>query len=128
MPASLVARLARCDWPGNVRQLRNVARQLVIESRGASVVGSARRSRSCCASRVNIANIADHPTHPGGLAGRGAGPAAAAAANHGAPRATRRPPIAAPPRSARPSCSTPACLPWEVKPGGGPARISRPSL
>jgi two-component system, NtrC family, nitrogen regulation response regulator GlnG len=38
MPASIVARLARCDWPGNVRQLRNVARQLVIESRGTEVV------------------------------------------------------------------------------------------
>jgi two-component system, NtrC family, nitrogen regulation response regulator GlnG len=32
----LVARLARYDWPGNVRQLRNVARQLVIGSRGLS--------------------------------------------------------------------------------------------
>jgi two-component system nitrogen regulation response regulator GlnG len=31
---NLVARLARYDWPGNVRQLRNVARQLVIGSRG----------------------------------------------------------------------------------------------
>ncbi|MCC7534857.1 MAG: sigma-54-dependent Fis family transcriptional regulator, partial [Deltaproteobacteria bacterium] len=27
-------RLHRCDWPGNVRQLRNVVRQLVISSRG----------------------------------------------------------------------------------------------
>ncbi len=34
IPASLVARLARHDWPGNVRQLRNVARQLVIANRG----------------------------------------------------------------------------------------------
>lgn len=34
LPASLVAELARLDWPGNVRQLRNVARQLVISSRG----------------------------------------------------------------------------------------------
>ena len=33
--ASLVARLVRAPWPGNVRQLRNVARQLVIASRGA---------------------------------------------------------------------------------------------
>ncbi|MCC7538346.1 MAG: sigma-54-dependent Fis family transcriptional regulator, partial [Deltaproteobacteria bacterium] len=33
-PASLMARLHRCDWPGNVRQLRNVVRQLVISSRG----------------------------------------------------------------------------------------------
>ena len=34
LPAPLVARLAQLDWPGNVRQLRNVARQLVITSRG----------------------------------------------------------------------------------------------
>ncbi|MFP2902739.1 sigma 54-interacting transcriptional regulator, partial [Corallococcus sp. 4LFB] len=30
LPASLAARLVRSAWPGNVRQLRNVARQLVI--------------------------------------------------------------------------------------------------
>ncbi len=30
IPASLVARLARFDWPGNVRQLRNAARRLAI--------------------------------------------------------------------------------------------------
>jgi DNA-binding NtrC family response regulator len=34
LPASLVARLANYDWPGNVRQLRNVVRQLVIGNRG----------------------------------------------------------------------------------------------
>jgi len=34
LPPRLVARLVRFDWPGNVRQLRNVARQLVIGSRG----------------------------------------------------------------------------------------------
>ncbi len=34
LPAFLMARLARCDWPGNVRQLRNVARQLAVEGRG----------------------------------------------------------------------------------------------
>jgi two-component system nitrogen regulation response regulator GlnG len=34
LPAGLVSRLVRYDWPGNVRQLRNVARQLVIASRG----------------------------------------------------------------------------------------------
>ena len=33
LPAKLVAHLARFDWPGNVRQLRNVARRLVIEGR-----------------------------------------------------------------------------------------------
>ncbi len=30
----LMSRLARFDWPGNVRQLRNVARQLAIGNRG----------------------------------------------------------------------------------------------
>lgn len=35
LPATLVARLARHGWPGNVRQLRNVARQLVIGGVGA---------------------------------------------------------------------------------------------
>ncbi|WP_437570127.1 sigma 54-interacting transcriptional regulator [Sorangium sp. So ce542] len=34
LPAALVARLADHDWPGNIRQLRNVVRQLVIGSRG----------------------------------------------------------------------------------------------
>jgi two-component system nitrogen regulation response regulator GlnG len=34
LPPRLVSRLVRYDWPGNVRQLRNVARQLVIGSRG----------------------------------------------------------------------------------------------
>jgi two-component system nitrogen regulation response regulator GlnG len=33
VPAALVARLAAFDWPGNVRQLRNVVRQLVIAGR-----------------------------------------------------------------------------------------------
>jgi two-component system nitrogen regulation response regulator GlnG len=35
LPAALVGRLARYGWPGNVRQLRNAARQLAISSRGA---------------------------------------------------------------------------------------------
>jgi len=33
IPAPLVARLAALDWPGNVRQLRNVVRQLVVAGR-----------------------------------------------------------------------------------------------
>ncbi len=33
LSASVIARLARHDWPGNVRQLRNVVRQLVISNR-----------------------------------------------------------------------------------------------
>ncbi len=34
LPPHLVARLARHPWPGNVRQLRNLVRQIVIGSRG----------------------------------------------------------------------------------------------
>ena len=34
LPAEIVARLASYDWPGNVRQLLNVTRQIVIISRG----------------------------------------------------------------------------------------------
>jgi two-component system nitrogen regulation response regulator GlnG len=33
-PAAWIARLAAAPWPGNVRQLRNVARSLAIDSRG----------------------------------------------------------------------------------------------
>jgi DNA-binding NtrC family response regulator len=36
LPAPLVARLAAAEWPGNVRQLRNVARQIAIANRGAA--------------------------------------------------------------------------------------------
>ncbi|MEM8961721.1 MAG: sigma-54 dependent transcriptional regulator [Acidobacteriota bacterium] len=38
MPAPLIARLALHPWPGNVRQLRNVVRELVIGSRGSDRV------------------------------------------------------------------------------------------
>ncbi|MEM7351478.1 MAG: sigma-54 dependent transcriptional regulator [Acidobacteriota bacterium] len=40
--AELVGQLAAYDWPGNVRQLRNVVRQLAVASRGSEtmVVGS----------------------------------------------------------------------------------------
>ena len=40
IPAALMARLARCDWPGNVRQLRNVARQLAVDGRGRTALRS----------------------------------------------------------------------------------------
>lgn len=38
LPTSIVARLARHEWPGNVRQLRNAVRQIVIGSRGSPAV------------------------------------------------------------------------------------------
>jgi two-component system, NtrC family, nitrogen regulation response regulator GlnG len=38
VPAALAAQLLRHPWPGNIRQLRNVTRQLVIGSRGQNVL------------------------------------------------------------------------------------------
>ncbi|MFL5346366.1 MAG: sigma 54-interacting transcriptional regulator [Hyalangium sp.] len=38
LPASLAVRLLRYGWPGNIRQLRNITRQLVIGSRGQSTL------------------------------------------------------------------------------------------
>ncbi len=38
LPPSLMVRLATYDWPGNVRQLRNVVRQLVVGCRGAAAL------------------------------------------------------------------------------------------
>ncbi|MFT5429585.1 MAG: two-component system nitrogen regulation response regulator GlnG [Myxococcota bacterium] len=38
LSAELVAKLVRYSWPGNVRQLRNIVRQLVISSRGSEVL------------------------------------------------------------------------------------------
>jgi two-component system, NtrC family, nitrogen regulation response regulator GlnG len=34
LPASIAARLVCYSWPGNIRQLRNVARQMIVGSRG----------------------------------------------------------------------------------------------
>lgn len=39
IPAALVARLAAYDWPGNIRELQNVVRRLVIAGRDAGETG-----------------------------------------------------------------------------------------
>jgi two-component system nitrogen regulation response regulator GlnG len=39
IPSSLVARLAAFDWPGNVRQLRNSVRQIIVSGRDAGEAG-----------------------------------------------------------------------------------------
>jgi DNA-binding NtrC family response regulator len=50
LSASMVAALCRYDWPGNVRQLRNAVRQLVVGSRGGSVAAGPALSRILSAS------------------------------------------------------------------------------
>jgi len=63
--ADLVARLLAHDWPGNVRQLRNVARQLVIASRGEEQV---RINRAV--ERLLPAPVAPSPPPPAQRRGR----------------------------------------------------------
>ena len=63
LPGAVVAHLARCGWPGNVRQLRNVVRQLVI----------ANRDRDPAVLDAATEALLDPPTGRGELA---AGPAA----------------------------------------------------
>ncbi|HZF09769.1 MAG TPA: sigma 54-interacting transcriptional regulator [Thermoanaerobaculia bacterium] len=129
MPASLVARLARCDWPGNVRQLRNVARQLAIESRGASVVRVGPQVEKLLREPPSISPIS--PITPPIPA---ASPVAAPAP------LPPLPPITARPRNPAAAYRSPAevseaelldalrACRWEVKPAAVRLGISRPSL
>jgi len=120
MPASIVARLARYDWPGNVRQLRNVARQMVIESRGAT--------------QVQIGPQVEKLLREPATGAKSLRPPAAAEAKPAAP-----PP---PPASRTPAAAyrSPAevseaelldalrACRWELKPAAARLGISRPSL
>ena len=67
LPAALVARLVRLDWPGNVRQLKNTVRQLTISSRGSdSLVIDAAVSRM-----LEAARPIDQPVHAAPTRGPG---------------------------------------------------------
>ncbi len=79
-PASVVARLARYDWPGNVRQLANVARRLAITSHadpGAPLW-------SAVAPLLTGATGSPVPARPAGTAEPAAAPAPGAPAPAGA--------------------------------------------
>jgi two-component system nitrogen regulation response regulator GlnG len=64
MKPAVVVRLARYDWPGNVRQLRNAVRQLVIGSRGLPQLQSSPGFESLLAPAV--AAPAVFPAQPSG--------------------------------------------------------------
>jgi two-component system nitrogen regulation response regulator GlnG len=64
LPPPLVARLARYDWPGNVRQLRNVARQLVIGSRGLPHLDTSRLERLLVDASLLSTGAGSHPAMP----------------------------------------------------------------
>jgi two-component system, NtrC family, nitrogen regulation response regulator GlnG len=124
LPASLVARLARHDWPGNVRQLRNAVRQIVIDSRSFDSVQIG----------PQIERLLRDP-------GRPSRPAAPASSHAGFPAGfptSGEPPVRrkAPAGSYRPPADVPveeilAALKanhWEVKSAASDLGISRPSL
>jgi two-component system, NtrC family, nitrogen regulation response regulator GlnG len=118
MPASIVARLARCDWPGNVRQLRNVARQMVIESRGAA--------------QVQVGPQVEKLLREPGAGARALRPPTAAEAKPAAPPPAPRTPAAvyrspAEVTEAELLDALRACR-WELKPAAARLGISRPSL
>ncbi|WP_338046686.1 sigma 54-interacting transcriptional regulator [Polyangium spumosum] len=70
LPTSFIAALVRHDWPGNVRQLRNVVRQIVLGSHDAGPLDPGPALASLMSSS---------PTPPGGGAG-GQGESSASAA------------------------------------------------
>ncbi|MEM7352143.1 MAG: sigma 54-interacting transcriptional regulator [Acidobacteriota bacterium] len=77
-PAELVTRLLRHDWPGNVRQLRNVARRLAAAWRSGEAGLSDELVRPLLASAAEPARAQDGVPEPG----------ATAAPDSEAPRAT----------------------------------------
>ncbi len=77
LAAPAVARLARYSWPGNVRQLRNVAQQLVIGNRGAARARLTPEIEAALAREVqDRATGGDAPPPPLLPVGEAAGPAA----------------------------------------------------
>jgi two-component system, NtrC family, nitrogen regulation response regulator GlnG len=123
LPASIVARLARHDWPGNVRQLENVVRQLVVAGRGAGRVRVTPRVE-------RLLREAEEGGADETVVARGGGAAAAPAApvgDSGRPRhgAAYRSPaevdedeLVAALRAHR----------WQIKPAAAALGVSRPSL
>nr|AYM53440.1 sigma-54 dependent transcriptional regulator Fis type [Melittangium lichenicola] len=117
LPSALALRLVRFSWPGNVRQLRNLTRQLVIGSRGQGGLTATPRLE-----RELEASVTPWPSR---MESSGAAPSSAA------PSAPREPPEA----RRKPSEVTDAELlealrasDWEFKAAAERLGITRPSL
>ncbi|WP_437657787.1 sigma 54-interacting transcriptional regulator [Sorangium sp. So ce1182] len=106
LPSSVVARLAAYDWPGNVRQLRNVVRQLVVGNRG--------RDRAEVTPAVE--RLLSRPAPPGAQVPQAAGSSvrpppptgAAPPAEAAAPVAEAPAPVEPPPPARRAATTAPA--------------------
>jgi DNA-binding NtrC family response regulator len=119
MPASVVARLARHGWPGNVRQLRNAARQIVISSRSSETVEIGPQIEkllrgASAASAPSSASASPDPPPPEPLPGRKRAEAQA----YRSPSEVTEAELLEALRACR----------WEMKPAAERLGISRPSL
>jgi two-component system nitrogen regulation response regulator GlnG len=115
MPASVVARLARHDWPGNIRQLWNAVRQIVIGSRSFDTVQigpQVERLLREAAPPVPVSDATVEPTLPGLL------PRRRSAGEYRNPSEVTETEALEALRSTR----------WEVKQAAEQLGISRPSL
>jgi|GEM_PF-208215 len=133
LPASIVARLARHPWPGNVRQLRNIVRQMAIASRGATslvVPAEVERLLRQTADTAHAVGASD-----GGDGGDSVNPVELSDTEGPGPTAAPSPPP--PPKRTyrKPSDVTEAELlgalranRWEVKATAATLGVSRPSL
>jgi len=113
LPAPLVARLARLDWPGNVRQLRNTVRQIVIDSRS-------RDSVQIGPQIERLLREASRPAVP-----IAPSPTALPASRRKAPAAAYRPPSDVPVEEILAALKENR---WEIKSAAAALGISRPSL
>lgn len=59
IPATIIARILSFNWPGNVRQLRNVARQAVIDSREEAALQLDQQLLSILKPQSNLRDTAD---------------------------------------------------------------------
>jgi two-component system, NtrC family, nitrogen regulation response regulator GlnG len=114
LPASIVARLARHDWPGNVRQLRNAVRQMVIDSRRSQTVQIGPQIE-------RLLREVDAQAAPDGEAL----PPAASPARRRKPAQSYRVPSQVPVEEVVAALRDNA---WEVKPAAAQLGIARPSL
>jgi two-component system, NtrC family, nitrogen regulation response regulator GlnG len=115
LPASIVARLARHDWPGNVRQLRNAVRQIVIDSRRSETVQIGPQVERL------LREVDAQPVAPTGEAL----PPPPAPARRRKPAKPYRVPSQVPAEEIVAALRGNA---WEVKPAAAQLGISRPSL
>jgi len=117
-PAAWIARLAAAPWPGNVRQLRNVARSLAIESRG---TGEGAAETQLPLAIEELLREETSPTE----SGPPSGPAAASPATSVPPRTVFRSPQDV---SEEELLAALAAHRWQPRAAARQLGISRPSL